>query len=56
MEYVGEMLGLPTLPPYASPFATRTSVVRGVNYASAAGGILEETGRSLVLIILDLLF
>lgn len=42
------MLGLPVLPPYTSPLATGRNVVRGVNYASAAGGILEETGQNLV--------
>ncbi|XP_047939146.1 GDSL esterase/lipase At5g08460 [Salvia hispanica] len=47
VDYIGELLGLPLLLPYTSPFATGTNVVRGVNYASAAGGILEETGRHL---------
>ncbi|XP_057787309.1 GDSL esterase/lipase At5g08460-like [Salvia miltiorrhiza] len=47
VDYLGELLGLPVLLPYTSPFATGRNVVRGVNYASAAGGILEETGRHL---------
>ncbi|KAH6756016.1 GDSL-like Lipase/Acylhydrolase superfamily protein [Perilla frutescens var. hirtella] len=47
IDYLGELLGLPVLPPYTSPFASGGNILRGVNYASAAGGILEETGRIL---------
>lgn len=37
---------------YISPFATARGrdILRGVNYASAAAGIREETGQQLVLI------
>ncbi|GJU56484.1 GDSL-like lipase/acylhydrolase superfamily protein [Tanacetum coccineum] len=42
-----DFLGIPPLPPYANPAATRSSILQGVNYASASAGILEETGRNL---------
>ncbi|KAG8373432.1 hypothetical protein BUALT_Bualt11G0023700 [Buddleja alternifolia] len=47
IDYLGDLLGIPALPAYANPFATEKSTFRGVNYASAAGGILEETGQNL---------
>ncbi|GKC48629.1 GDSL esterase/lipase-like protein [Tanacetum coccineum] len=47
IDYLGDFLGIPPLPPYANPVATR-SILQGVNYASASAGILEETGRNLV--------
>lgn len=40
----GDMLGLPSPPAYADPSTTGAKIVGGVNYASAAGGILDETG------------
>nr|CAD1824620.1 unnamed protein product [Ananas comosus var. bracteatus] len=43
----GDLLGLPYLPPYTSPGLNGTRLLGGVNYASAAGGILDETGRYL---------
>ncbi|XP_051126358.1 GDSL esterase/lipase At5g08460-like [Andrographis paniculata] len=46
VDYLGDLLGIPLLPAYASPFSTGKSILRGVNYASAAGGILEETGKT----------
>lgn len=48
-RFSGEMAELPVLPAYTSPFVTGTNMLKGVNYASAAGGILEETGQNLVL-------
>ncbi|KAL2941372.1 hypothetical protein RDABS01_029722 [Bienertia sinuspersici] len=42
-----ELLGLPYLPPYANPFSTDRDIMYGVNYASAAGGILDESGQGL---------
>ncbi|KAL3637995.1 hypothetical protein CASFOL_018443 [Castilleja foliolosa] len=47
IDYIGDLLGNPILPAYASPYTTGENIHRGVNYASAAGGILEETGRNL---------
>ncbi|PIN15790.1 Triacylglycerol lipase [Handroanthus impetiginosus] len=49
IDYLGELLEIPVLPAYTSPFALGKNILRGVNYASAAGGILEETGQNLVL-------
>ncbi|KAJ8430824.1 hypothetical protein Cgig2_034151 [Carnegiea gigantea] len=37
--------GLPLIPPYLSLTSTGRNILRGVNYASAAAGILDETGR-----------
>ncbi|ONK57705.1 uncharacterized protein A4U43_C09F3240 [Asparagus officinalis] len=42
-----DLLGLPYLPPYTSPFLNGTALLAGVNYASAAGGILDESGQFL---------
>ncbi|GFP80735.1 GDSL esterase/lipase at5g08460 [Phtheirospermum japonicum] len=47
IDYIGDLLGNPILPAYTSLTTTGKNVLRGVNYASAAGGILEETGRNL---------
>ncbi|CAA7018127.1 unnamed protein product [Microthlaspi erraticum] len=38
-------LGLPLAPPYLSPLSVGQNVLRGLNYASAAAGILDETGQ-----------
>jgi hypothetical protein len=44
-----ELLGFDDyIPPYAS--ASDDAILKGVNYASAAAGIREETGRQLVCI------
>ncbi|RWR91207.1 GDSL esterase/lipase [Cinnamomum micranthum f. kanehirae] len=40
----GEMLGLPYLPTFVQSESNVSTVLRGVNYASAAGGVLDETG------------
>ncbi|CAI9108832.1 OLC1v1008528C1 [Oldenlandia corymbosa var. corymbosa] len=45
IDFLGELLGFPMLPPYTA--ATGKNILKGVNYASAAGGILDETGRNL---------
>ncbi|KAF5960715.1 hypothetical protein HYC85_001924 [Camellia sinensis] len=46
--FVGDLLQIPSyLPAYANPLATGRNILNGVNYASAAAGILEETGRNL---------
>lgn len=42
------MLGVPSPPAYANPSTRGTAILNGVNYASAAGGILDETGRHYV--------
>ena len=43
---VADYLGLPYPPPYIMPF--RPKIVTGYNYASAACGILPETGKEIV--------
>ncbi|XP_077251459.1 GDSL esterase/lipase At1g71250-like [Tasmannia lanceolata] len=48
VDWLCEMLGLPYPPPYADPNSNGKRILSGVNYASAAGGILEETGRYFV--------
>uniref|UniRef100_A0A803L522 Uncharacterized protein n=2 Tax=Chenopodium quinoa TaxID=63459 RepID=A0A803L522_CHEQI len=47
IDFLSESLGLPYLPPFANPFSTDRDIMYGVNYASAAGGILEESGQAL---------
>ncbi|KAL2236278.1 GDSL esterase/lipase At5g08460-like [Sesamum indicum] len=47
VDYLGDMLGMPLLPAYTTTFAAGRNILKGVNYASAAGGILEETGQNL---------
>ncbi|KAL2497996.1 GDSL esterase/lipase [Abeliophyllum distichum] len=46
IDYLGDLLEIPDLPAYTNP---GKNILRGVNYASAAGGILEETGQNLLL-------
>ncbi|KAI4343048.1 hypothetical protein MLD38_027596 [Melastoma candidum] len=46
VDIIAELLGFDSyIPPYAT--ASGDSVMRGVNYASAAAGIRDETGRQL---------
>lgn len=45
-EYTAELLGLPLIPPYSE--ASGDDVRHGLNYASAAAGILDITGRNFV--------
>lgn len=48
LHFTAEQLGFNgNIPPYAT--ARGRDVLRGVNYASAAAGIRDETGRQLVL-------
>jgi len=47
----GELLGLPEIPAFMDTVDGGVDILHGVNYASAAGGILEETGRHLVLLL-----
>ncbi|KAL5982820.1 hypothetical protein ACLOJK_016897 [Asimina triloba] len=46
VDLLCEMLSLPYLPAYGDN-NPRKEILSGVNYASAAGGILEETGQQL---------
>ncbi|XP_056682341.1 GDSL esterase/lipase At5g08460 [Spinacia oleracea] len=47
IDFLSELLGLPYLPAFANPLLTDRDIMYGVNYASAAGGILEESGQGL---------
>lgn len=38
-------MGIPAPPPFAAPTTTGSRILGGVNYASAAAGILDETGQ-----------
>nr|XP_004250819.1 GDSL esterase/lipase At1g71250 [Solanum lycopersicum] len=45
VDILGELLGVPSPPPFANPSTRGERILGGVNYASAAGGILDETGK-----------
>ncbi|CAH2072663.1 unnamed protein product [Thlaspi arvense] len=45
VDYGAMYLGLPLVPPFLSPVSIGENVLRGLNYASAAAGILDETGQ-----------
>ncbi|XP_057524125.1 GDSL esterase/lipase 7-like [Amaranthus tricolor] len=45
VDYGARYLGLPLIPPYFSITSFGKHILRGINYASAAAGILEDTGR-----------
>ncbi|KAJ0527177.1 putative triacylglycerol lipase [Helianthus annuus] len=44
-DILGDWLGIAAPPPFADPSTTGDKIMGGVNYASAAGGILDETGQ-----------
>ncbi|XP_075517249.1 GDSL esterase/lipase At1g71691-like [Primulina tabacum] len=46
VDTIAELLGLPLIPPYSE--ASGDQIRYGVNYASAAAGILDDTGRNFV--------
>jgi len=48
INFTGEFLGIPSPPPFADPSTNGSRILNGVNYASAAGGILDESGRNYV--------
>ncbi|XP_023535504.1 GDSL esterase/lipase At1g71691-like isoform X1 [Cucurbita pepo subsp. pepo] len=45
VDEIAKLLGLPLIPPSAAP---TTGPLRGLNYASAASGILDITGRNFI--------
>ncbi|KAJ7957137.1 GDSL esterase/lipase [Quillaja saponaria] len=47
VDFLGDLVGLPYLPPFVETYRGSSTILRGVNYASAAGGIMEETGQNL---------
>lgn len=48
-HFTGDLLGLPLLPAFATTFSGGRDILSGVNYASAAAGILDESGQFLVM-------
>ncbi|GLJ21773.1 hypothetical protein SUGI_0406330 [Cryptomeria japonica] len=48
VDVLAKLLGLPLIPPYAAASTKGVAVMNGVNYASGAAGILDETGRNLL--------
>ncbi|KAG8661090.1 GDSL esterase/lipase At1g71691 [Manihot esculenta] len=46
VDEIAELLGLPLIPPYSEAYGD--AVLHGINYASAAAGILDITGRNFV--------
>ncbi|KAM3380916.1 GDSL esterase/lipase [Capsicum galapagoense] len=45
VDFLGELLGLAAPPPFADPNTRASRILGGVNYASAAAGILDESGQ-----------
>nr|CAD1828543.1 unnamed protein product [Ananas comosus var. bracteatus] len=43
-DHLGALLGLPLIPPFTNPGTTGSNILKGVNFASAASGILSDTG------------
>eukprot|EP00250_Pteridium_aquilinum_P017533 c23677_g2_i1 orf=22-1215(-) len=48
VDLLGQYLGLPFLPAYLNPATTGSAILKGVNYASAAGGILDVSGKNYI--------
>ncbi|KAG9137376.1 hypothetical protein Leryth_017708 [Lithospermum erythrorhizon] len=45
IDLLAKLLGVPSPPPFANPATSGSRILGGVNYASAAGGILDESGQ-----------
>lgn len=52
-EIAVQMMGLPFPPPYLSKETQGPAILQGINYASAAAGILDSTGFNYVCLSLD---
>jgi hypothetical protein len=50
------MVGIPLLPPFADITEQNIDISGGINFASASSGILNETGRNLVIHVLTSLY
>ncbi|KAD4888549.1 hypothetical protein R6Q59_034454 [Mikania micrantha] len=48
VDEIAELLGLPLIPPYSQASNSKDQMQYGVNFASAAAGILDITGRNFV--------
>ena len=46
-SFAAELLGLPLVPPYSQASSVE-QVLQGANYASAAAGILDDSGGNFV--------
>lgn len=46
--FIGDMLSVPVPPAFANPSTVGATILNGVNYASSAAGILDDTGRHYV--------
>nr|DAD35135.1 TPA_asm: hypothetical protein HUJ06_005775 [Nelumbo nucifera] len=46
VDYGARLLGLPLIPPCLSPTSKGANITKGLNYASKAAGILDETGKN----------
>ncbi|KAK9054285.1 hypothetical protein SSX86_025363 [Deinandra increscens subsp. villosa] len=44
-DILGDWLGVPAPPPFSDPRTAGNRILGGVNYASAAGGILDQSGQ-----------
>ncbi|KAK2367748.1 GDSL Lipase/Acylhydrolase superfamily protein [Trifolium repens] len=47
VDFLGEMVGIPLLPPFADITEQNIDISGGINFASASSGILNEIGRNL---------
>ncbi|XP_020583966.1 GDSL esterase/lipase At5g08460-like [Phalaenopsis equestris] len=45
VDHLGHLLGLPLIPPFNNPATHGSTIIHGVNYGSAASGILNDTGE-----------
>ncbi|KAH0453661.1 hypothetical protein IEQ34_017985 [Dendrobium chrysotoxum] len=50
-DEISELLGLPLIPPFSQVSGNINNAINGVNYASAAAGILDISGRNFVSLI-----
>ncbi|KAK9080227.1 hypothetical protein SSX86_001903 [Deinandra increscens subsp. villosa] len=48
VDEIAELLGLPLIPAYSQASSSADQLLHGVNFASAAAGILDNTGRNFV--------
>ncbi|CAM6099719.1 unnamed protein product [Calypogeia fissa] len=48
LDIVAQLMNQPFLPPYLAPTTQGPAILQGVNYASAAAGILDNTGANFI--------
>ncbi|KFK41546.1 hypothetical protein AALP_AA2G143300 [Arabis alpina] len=54
VDMIAQLLGISSPPPFADPTTKGNRILGGVNYASAAAGILDESGQNYTLYSLGL--